>query len=458
MNPAAVKGQLSRDLLDRLACPRCRGRALDATLACAGCGTTFPVRDGVADLRPQSPPLAEPSALDLSVLILAYNEADNVERVMPPLRHVLDDLGCAYEILVVDGGSRDATVARAKEAGARVHVQRGPGYGNAFREGIAECRGRFVLTLDADLSHDPAFIRILWERGDEADLVVGSRYVEGGEADLSLFRRYLSRFMNGVYRRVLQVPVRDLSSGFRLYRRAATEHFPRLLGRDFDVLVEALITMHVDGWRVLETPMHFKPRGAGASNLRVARFGVSYFRNLVRLARLRHSGRAADAADREQHSARPWVRRAARERVRAVRELLGEQSTDVLILACGSHKLLQALPGAVGVDARWPRLRHARRRSANVVAAHDSALPFRGASFGAAVWTPDAPPAVEALPVLRELRRVVRPGGTLVASLPRHPSLADWVRSLTEHAFEPLASRTTGGGSVVLARRMEDTE
>src|SRR3954463_13856521 len=98
----------------------------------------------------------------LSIVIPVLDERDNVAALLPRLDVVLQGLGCTSEVIVVDGGSRDGTADTARRLGARVLVQTLPGYGGALREGFAAAAGEYVLTLDADLSHDPDFIGKLW--------------------------------------------------------------------------------------------------------------------------------------------------------------------------------------------------------------------------------------------------------------------------------------------------------
>jgi glycosyltransferase involved in cell wall biosynthesis len=230
-----------------------------------------------------------------TVLILTYNEAGNIDPVLRSIDESLGSTGHSYEVLVVDAGSSDATAEIARSRGARVVQQRERGYGNALREGFGLCEGEYVVTLDADQSHDPALMVDLIAHRHDADLVIASRYVEHGRADMPLLRRVLSVVVNRTFRFVLGVPVRDMSSGFRLYaRRILANVTPR--GRHFDVLTEIVFRAHRLGYRVREVPFHYKPRVAGRSNARLLEFGISYARTLYRCFRLRTSARPSTAS------------------------------------------------------------------------------------------------------------------------------------------------------------------
>jgi dolichol-phosphate mannosyltransferase len=227
--------------------------------------------------------------VDLSVVIPALNERENLERLIPAIQQVTGELGIASEIIVVDGPSRDGTSEAAARLGARVVKQTERGYGGALLAGFEIAAAPHILTMDADLSHPAAFIRDLWTRRDEADLLIASRYVPGGGATVGAFRRILSLVLNVVYRIVLQLPVRDLSSGFRLYRRDELRRL-KLESRDFDVQEEILVRGHNRGWRIREVAFHYMPREAGSSHVRLLQFGWAYLKTLVKMWRLRFLG------------------------------------------------------------------------------------------------------------------------------------------------------------------------
>src|SRR5208282_4213892 len=167
--------------------------------------------------------------------------------------------GLSFEILVIDGGSSDGTPATATELGARVMPERRRGYGGALETGFAEARGDYVLTLDADLSHEPDFAAKLWRARAQADIVIASRYTRGGTAYGEWTRRLLSGLLNLFMRRALSMPVRDMSSGFRLYRREVLADL-KFEGRNFEVLEEILVKAYAQGFSVYEVPFTYFPR------------------------------------------------------------------------------------------------------------------------------------------------------------------------------------------------------
>lgn len=158
------------------------------------------------------------SSPDLAIVIPAIDERENLELLIPALWDVLKSVGVSAEISLVDGRSKDGTGLAAENRGARVVRQTERGYGGALLAGFAATRAAFIVTMDADLSHRPSFIVEMWKNRSNAHVLIGSRYVPGGEAEMTLSRRILSKALNTTYARVLSLPLKDLSSGFRMYR------------------------------------------------------------------------------------------------------------------------------------------------------------------------------------------------------------------------------------------------
>src|ERR1017187_10137408 len=184
--------------------------------------------------------------MDISVILPVMNEAENLRILIPRLVALLDRERITHEIVVVDGPSSDGTGETAAGLGARVVGERRRGYAGAMETGIAEARGDYLLTVDADLSHDPDFIVKMWRARTRADIVVASRYVLGGVAYSGLVRRFTSWLLNVVLRRMLSMPVRDISSGYRLYRREVFAEL-ELTATNFDVQEEILVKAYASG-------------------------------------------------------------------------------------------------------------------------------------------------------------------------------------------------------------------
>ena len=409
--------------------------------------------------------LAAPStvvtpAVDLTVLIPTWNEADNVRALLPRLKTVLAELGRSYEILVVDKGSDDGTAAAAAGLGARVVRQTEPGLGGALRMGFAAARGRFICTMDADLQHDPHHLVEMWPLREHGDVVIASRWMRGGRADMPVSRRILSRVLNLVYGLVLRIPASDLSTNYKLYRRAALDSI-QFEGENYDVQEDLLVRLINAGWQLAEVPQYHHRRLGGESHVRLWRFAVAYARTLLRLWRVRNAPEAADGEWRAFHSLNPVRWLLERRRVALLRTppppLPDGEGTILrsLYINCGSDPLLSRLPYAVGVDGRLNRLRWARREGRPLVRASLAALPFPDSAFELVVWSESRDHLADADHPLDELVRVLAPAGRMNLRVV-HMGRRALVEALQAHGLVVESGRWLVGTQwVVSARKPE---
>lgn len=227
---------------------------------------------------------------ELSVVLPAYDEGPNLVWLLPELLRVLDGIGATSEVLVVDAESpRDETPQVCRDNAVR-YVARtgGPLYGHAIRSGLAAARGKRVVFMDADGSHGPEFIARLWEKRDDADLVIASRYVRGGRTENPAILIFMSLAVNVAFRVTLGLPCADVSNSFRLYNGDHVRAL-RLECDNFDIVEEILVKLAVlhPGYRVLEIPSTFERRKAGKTKRDLAAFAVGYVWTIRRLRRLK---------------------------------------------------------------------------------------------------------------------------------------------------------------------------
>jgi glycosyltransferase involved in cell wall biosynthesis len=146
--------------------------------------------------------------MDVSVILPVVNEGANLRVLIPKLHALLDRDRLTHEIVLVDGGSTDGTREIAESLGARIVPERRKGYAGALETGFAEAQGDYILTLDADQSHDPDCLAKMWRARERGDIVIASRYTRGGVTYNTLVRRASSWLLNTVLRWVLAMPVR----------------------------------------------------------------------------------------------------------------------------------------------------------------------------------------------------------------------------------------------------------
>ncbi len=234
-----------------------------------------------------TPPTSAPL---LTVALPAYEEAANLDGLIPRLHETLTALAIPYEIVVVDTETpHDDTPAVCARQGARYLPRVGGSlYSHAVRTALAASRGQWVVLMDADGSHGPGFVANLWAERERADLVIASRYIAGGHTENPAILIFLSLTVNVVFRLVLGLRCADVSNSFRLYRgddlRALT-----LECENFDIVEEILVKLCCahPAYRIKEIPFTFEKRKAGKTKRNMIKFALSYLSTLWRLHRLK---------------------------------------------------------------------------------------------------------------------------------------------------------------------------
>jgi len=238
----------------------------------------------------------------VAVMSPTYNERDNIDQFLAQVSKVLPDA----DVYIVDDESPDGTGARVREHAAsnpqlRLIARTGPrGYAAASREGlttISRADYDVVVTIDCDLSHDPAIIpHMLTQITQGADMVIGSRYVHGGGVEnWSLFRRVLSRLGNWYTAVMLGLPVRDCTAGFRAYRTDLLRRtdIASTASSGYAFLTETLMHINKAGnVRIVEVPIVYVNRAFGESKMNKTIISESMRRvTLWGLQRLRRAGK-----------------------------------------------------------------------------------------------------------------------------------------------------------------------
>jgi dolichol-phosphate mannosyltransferase len=221
-------------------------------------------------------PASDPERGPVWVVLPTYNEATSIERLVAEVRAKLPS---SARVLIVDDDSPDGTgeiAARLAEEDGAVHFLHrpvkeglGPAYVAGFREALAGGAG-LIVEMDADFSHEPAYLPRLLEAAERADLAIGSRYVPGGGvSDWGALRRAISRGGSAYARFVLGVGVRDLTGGFKCFRREVLEaiDLDAVRARGYAFQVEMTYRAIELGFDVVEVPIVFRDREAGTSKM-----------------------------------------------------------------------------------------------------------------------------------------------------------------------------------------------
>jgi dolichol-phosphate mannosyltransferase len=209
------------------------------------------------------------------IIVPTYNELEN----LPALIAQVEQLPIEPDLLIVDDNSPDGTGELADRLAADrqwLHVLHRPGkagLGTAYREGFRYALGKgydAIGEMDADLSHDPAYLPGMIQALEGADLVLGSRYVRGGGVrNWGILRKIISRGGSLYSQLILGLPVRDLTGGFKLFRRQLLERMDldRVRSNGYSFQIEMTYRAIRLGCRVVEVPIVFVDRRVGSSKL-----------------------------------------------------------------------------------------------------------------------------------------------------------------------------------------------
>jgi len=366
----------------------------------------------------------ENSLTNLSVIIPALNEQENLANLLPKLHQILRIKNISYEIIVVDENANTETRNIVQKHSCVLLTPESRGYGAALKAGFRSAKGSFILTMDADLSHSPDFIEAMWEARQEADIIIASRYIHGGKTFMPASRLFLSKILNQVFSRGLDLQVKDMSSGFRLYKALAIKN-KKYASNDFDILQEVLVNALIEGFNVHEIPFTYQPRQHGSSHARVFKFGLKYIQTFYVLWKLRNSIASADYDARAYVTLMPPQRYWQRQRYKHITHMI-RNDTKCLDVGCGSSRILGALPdGSIGLDIQMRKLRYSRCYRKLYVNGSALELPISSDSFQCVICSE----VVEHIPrgsVISELDRVLCPGGTLILGTPDY-SKWEWI-------------------------------
>ncbi len=213
----------------------------------------------------------------LSIILPTLNEADNIERM---IRKISKAVRHPFEIIVVDDGSTDGTTEKIRAMQKRMKnlrliSRKKRGLGGAILKGLRAANGEFIVTMDADISHDPEDIEGMLKAMRGKDVVLGSRYLPGARVEkMSLKRLIVSKGANLLTKLLLGLEARDLTNNFRIYRAASLGRVDlgRITNESFSFLVEILFLLKKKGCKFAEYPIRFRERKDGLSKLNKSQY------------------------------------------------------------------------------------------------------------------------------------------------------------------------------------------
>ena len=220
----------------------------------------------------------------LSIVIPARDEAGSIVESLTGITSALRAEKIAYEIVVVDDGSRDATrdcvlALACADSGIRLVENEGRhGFGMAVRAGLPHCTGDAIVVMMADLSDSPSDLVTYYRKFEEGHCCVfGSRFIRGGRVvGYPVHKRIINRMANWFVKVLFGLRYNDVTNAFKCYTREAIEHMQPLISPHFNLTVEMPLKAIVRGFPYVVVPITWTNRKAGVSKLRIKEMGSRY--------------------------------------------------------------------------------------------------------------------------------------------------------------------------------------
>lgn len=224
------------------------------------------------------------------IIIPTYNEKDNIEKI------IIEIFSCApqVDILVVDDNSPDGTgliadkIASTDKRVSVLHRLSNRGRGMAGIDGFKEALNRkdilYVIEMDGDFSHNPEYIPIFLKEIENNDIVIGSRYADGGsDSDRGAFRVFFSKAVNWFIKIYLKLDIKDCTSGYRCFKRNAllSLDLDNMLSKGPAIVEEVLYKSKSKGLKIKEIPIVFKDRYFGSSKLNIMKL-IGVLRDIIK--------------------------------------------------------------------------------------------------------------------------------------------------------------------------------
>jgi len=369
------------------------------------------------------------SPCDLSIVIPAINNARDLENSIFQIRSTLDAIAITYEILLA-GYNHDEYIQKIAQKNQCI-LAKSPahGYGDVILTGIQQSTGAYIITMDGDQTNPANFLRNLWDSHNTADVVIASRYMPGGDAQMPSLRKILSQALNLLFGRGLDLNIHDMSSGFRLYKSHVIKNLS-VESKDFDILQEILVRVLMSGYQIKEVP--FKYKSSNPAYTRMTEFGLAYLKTYSRLWKLRNSVASADYDARAYNAMMPPQRYWQRQRYKHITGMLKDKGR-CLDVGCGSSRIIGALPKySIALDILIRKLRYSRRFGQATVQGSIFDLPIPSESFPCVLCSQ----VIEHVPranVLDELDRALQSGGFLILGTPDY---AKWQWNVIEWLYK----------------------
>lgn len=368
---------------------------------------------------------------DLSIVIPVPDKGDIPALLLSQIHSTLDQILVSHEIIVAGGQIDKNNPSLFQDDRCTFVDSLTTAYGDTLLIGIQQSIGKYIIVLDTEFSLPENLLHELWTARKTADVIIGSRYVAEGEARMPLLRTAISKIMNLIFSRGLDLDVHDMSSSYRLYRSHVIKNLTTQ-NKGYDILQEILVRILLEGYSIKEIPLKYRSKDAAYK--RMLQFGFDYLKTFGRLWKIRNSIASADYDARAYNALMPPQRYWQRQRYNHITAMLRNKG-NCLDVGCGSSRIIGALPGgSVALDILIRKLRYASRFGHDRVQGSIFSLPVPDRSFPCVVCSQVIEHVLRAN-VLDELDRVLIPGGFLILGTPDY---AKWQWIVIEWLYKVL--------------------
>lgn len=362
--------------------------------------------------------------VETTILVDSYGlDAPRVSECIHSIAGIFNPFRCTYEILFF--GLKNTLAGMDLNIPGPQRVSCAPfnandRYGDALRKAFGQAQGNTIFMADENLLLSRDYIAKIWKERTNAETVIASRYCPGSLAVMPRHHFLFSRFLNRAFKRILSLPVSDISTGLRLYHRSILKEI-KLDSHDYDILLEILVKTYIHGYAIKEVPVAYRRKIASRNFSQNARLFFTFLATACKMWKLRNTIEACDYDERAYASPiffqRYWQRKRHAIIVNAAANL-----PHVLDIGCGSSRILFTLPDAVGMDIDIKKIRYMRRYDNPVLCGSTFQLPFKNGTFDGVISSEVIEHVKKDESIWTEMRRVLKPGGTLILGTPDYGS------------------------------------
>jgi dolichol-phosphate mannosyltransferase len=376
--------------------------------------------------------------LGLSIILPVNADAENLRKFILKLKNTLIPKVKNLEVLIVDRFACDGIRVLADTHGCTYIVSSMSGFGDALIRGFEKAKYELIVTMDDDCSHDPLFVLWMVPEMENADMVIASRFVPRGGQEVGKFRSILSRSLNRWLAFICSMPLKDLSGGFKIYRKSMIGELD-IQCSGFEIQSEITIKAYGHGYRIKEIPFFYRPRPGKRRQGDVLRYGWSFLASSLKLRTYRNSIEFCDYDERAFSSRIPMQQ--IWQQTRYARVISLQRPTGICLdIGCGTGRLIVQYPEIVGLDINFKVLRYLAHEPRKLVQSKADCLPFADGVFDTLFCCEAAEHLPQDCGLFSEISRILKPGGSAVITTPDYGTpiwpMIEWLYTLlVPHAY-----------------------